>query len=122
MGVLNLVSAIVPRRPETHGLLEGWLPLEVMQHSRPPMLFAGLALIQVTGNLARRKELAWWIATAALSISLVSHLGRAFDLHHSLVAALLLGYLVVFRRRFYARSDPMSVRTALRMAPVLAAA
>jgi lysylphosphatidylglycerol synthetase-like protein (DUF2156 family)/membrane protein DedA with SNARE-associated domain len=122
MGVLNLVSAIVPRRPDTVVVLERWLPLEVMQHSRPPMLFAGLALIQVTRSLARRKELAWWIATAALSISLVSHLGRAFDLHHSLVAALLLCYLVVFRRRFHARSDPMSVRTALRMAPVLAAA
>jgi len=52
----------------------------------------------------------------------LSHLGRAFDLHHSLVAALLLGYLVVFRRRFYARSDPASLQKALLMAPVLGAA
>lgn len=122
MGVLNLVSAIVPRTPESVVMLERWLPLEVMQRSRPPMLFAGLALIQVTRSLARRKELGWWIATAALSLSLVLHVGRAFDLHHSLVAALLLGYLVVFRRRFYARSDTSSVRAALRMAPVLGAA
>ena len=122
MGVLNVLSAIVPRRPPTVVFLEGWLPLEVMQRSRPPMLFAGLALIQVTRSLARRKELAWWVAAAALSISLVSHLGRGFDLHHSLVAALLLAYLVVFRRRFNARSDPASLRLALRMAPVLAAA
>jgi lysylphosphatidylglycerol synthetase-like protein (DUF2156 family) len=122
MGVLNLVAAIVPHRPETVVALERWLPLEVMQHSRPPMLFAGLALIQVTRSLSRRKELAWWIATAALAISLVSHLGHGFDLHHSLVAALLLGYLLVFRRRFNARSDSSSVRMALLMAPVLAAA
>jgi lysylphosphatidylglycerol synthetase-like protein (DUF2156 family) len=122
MGVLNLLSAIVPRPLESVVMLERWLPLEVMQRSRPPMLFAGLALIQVTRSLARRKELGWWIANIALSISLFLHVGRAFDLHHSLVAALLLGYLVVFRRRFYARSDPTSVRKALRMAPVLAAA
>ena len=122
MGVLNLLSAIVPRPPETVVILERWLPLEVMQRSRPLMLFAGLALLQVTRNLARRKELAWWTASAALALSLLSHLGRAFDLHHSLVAALLLGYLVVFRRRFYARSDPASLKKALLMAPVLGAA
>jgi phosphatidylglycerol lysyltransferase len=121
MGVLNLLSAIVPTPHRTVVALERWLPLEVMQRSRPLMLFAGLALFQVTRNLARRKELAWWVATFALSVSLLSHLGRAFDLHHSLVAGLLLAYLVVFRRRFHARSDPASLRKALFMAPVLGA-
>jgi phosphatidylglycerol lysyltransferase len=121
MGVLNVLSAIVPTPHRTVMALESWLPLEVMQRSRPLMLFAGLALFQVTRNLARRKELAWWVATFALSISLLSHLGRAFDLHHSLVAGLLLAYLVVFRRRFHARSDPVSLQKALLMAPVLGA-
>jgi lysylphosphatidylglycerol synthetase-like protein (DUF2156 family) len=119
MGLLNLLSAIVPRPPESVVMLERWLPLEVMQRSRPVMLFAGLALLQVTRNLGRRKALAWWIASLALSVSLLSHLGRAFDLHHSLVAALLLAYLLIFRRRFHARSDPSSLQKALLMAPVL---
>jgi lysylphosphatidylglycerol synthetase-like protein (DUF2156 family) len=120
MGLLNLLSAIVPRPPETVAVLQRWLPLEVTQRSRPLMLFAGLALLQVTRSLARRKELAWWVASLALSVSFLSHLGRAFDLHHSLVAGVLLAYLVVFRRRFYARSDPASLQKALLMAPVLA--
>jgi len=119
MGLLNLVSAIVPRPPETVAILQRWLPLEVTQRSRPLMLFAGLALLQVTRSLARRKELAWWVASLALSVSFLSHLGRAFDLHHSLVAGVLLAYLVIFRRRFYARSDPASLQKALLMAPVL---
>jgi len=119
MGLLNLVSAIVPRPPETVAILQRWLPLEVTQRSRPLMLFAGLALLQVTRSLARRKELAWWVASLALSVSFLSHLGRAFDLHHSLVAGVLLAYLVIFRRRFYARSDPASLKKALLMAPVL---
>ena len=120
MGVLNLVSALAPHPPASATLLEGWLPLEVMQRSRPLMLFAGLALLQVTRSLARRKELAWWVAGLALSISFLSHLGHAFDLHHCLVAAVLLVYLAVFRRRFHARSDPASLKKALLMAPVLA--
>jgi phosphatidylglycerol lysyltransferase len=122
LGVLNLLSAIWPREPAVMLQLEQWLPLEVTQRSRALMLLAGLALLQVTRNLGRRKALAWWVAMVALSVSLLSHVGRAFDLHHSLVAALVLGYLVVFRRRFTARSDPASLRQALVMAPVLAAA
>jgi phosphatidylglycerol lysyltransferase len=120
MGVLNLLSAIWPREPGVVVRLLPWLPLEVMQRSRTLMLFAGLALLQVTRNLSRRKALAWWVAVVALLVSLLSNLGRALDLHHSLVAGLLLAYLVSFRRRFTARSDPASLRQALVMAPVLA--
>jgi lysylphosphatidylglycerol synthetase-like protein (DUF2156 family)/membrane protein DedA with SNARE-associated domain len=122
LGVLNLLSAIWPREPAVMRELEQWLPLEVTQRSRALMLLAGVALLQVTRHLGRRKALAWWAAVIALTASLLSHMGRAFDLHHSLVAALLLAYLVAFRRRFTARSDPSSLRQALVMAPVLAGA
>ncbi|HEY7923509.1 MAG TPA: VTT domain-containing protein, partial [Vicinamibacteria bacterium] len=120
LGILNLLSAIWPREPAMMRELARWLPLEVTQRSRAVMLLAGLALLQVTRNLGRRKALAWGVAVAALSVSLVSHTLRAFDLHHSLVAALLLAYLIAFRSRFTARSDPASLRQALVMAPVLA--
>ncbi len=119
LGLLNLASAILPRSRQSIAALESWLPLEVMQRSRPLMLFAGLALLQVTRSLARRKELAWWVAAIALGASLLSHVGHAFDLHHSLIAALLLAYLVVFRRRFHARSDPRALKWGLLMVPVL---
>ncbi len=56
MGLLNLVSAIWPRSQHSMAAVESWLPLEVTQHSRPLMLFAGVALLQVTRNLARRKS------------------------------------------------------------------
>ncbi len=120
LGVLNLLSATWPREPALMREVEQWLPLEVTQRSRALMLLAGLALLQVTRNLGRHKALAWWVAVVALVVSLLSHAGRAFDLQHSLVAALLLAYLIAFRRRFSARSDPASLRQALVMAPVLA--
>ncbi len=119
MGLINLASAIWPRHRTTLRALGSWLPLEVTQRSRPLMLFAGLALLQVTRNLSRRKELAWYVATIALAVSLLLHITRALDLHHSLVAGLLLIYLLYFRRRFYARSDPALMRLGLTMVPVL---
>ncbi len=121
MGGINLISAIWPRSSAHMIAVQRWLPLEVSQHSRPLMLLAGVALLQVTRNLARRKESAWYIAIIALSCSLLLHITRALDLHHSLAAGLLLLYLIYFRRRFYARSDPFSIRKALLLTPALAA-
>lgn len=120
MGMINLVSAVWPRSSAHMLAVQSWFPLEVTQRSRPLMLFAGVALLQVMRNLARRKELAWYIAVMALSLSLLLHITRALDLHHSLVAGLLLAYLVCFRRRFYARSDPSSMKRGLLLVPVLA--
>jgi len=119
MGTLNLASALWPRSPTALVAVQRWVPLMVVQGSRVFMLFAGFALLQVTRNLARRKEVAWWVATAALTVSLLSHLGRAFDLQHSLVASILLAYLLLFRRRFHARTDPISVTHGLLLLPVL---
>ncbi len=119
MGLINLISAIWPRTHPRLVALEAWLPLEVTQPSRPLMLFAGLALLQVTRNLARRKELAWYVAVIALGVSLLTHATHGFDLQHSLVAGLLLIYLFSFRRRFYARSDPASLRLGFLMTPIL---
>lgn len=119
MGVLNLATALWPASAAPVAPLESWLPLEVMQRSRPLMLFSGLALLQVARNLSRRKALAYWVAVLALSVSFVSHLGHGLSLQHSLIAAVLLAYLTVHRRRFHARTDPQSLERALAMAPAL---
>jgi lysylphosphatidylglycerol synthetase-like protein (DUF2156 family) len=121
VGALNLATAVWPRSVAKVATLESWLPLEVVQRSRPLMLFSGLALLHVARSLARRKTLAHRVAALALGVSFVSHLGHGLSFHHSIVAGLLLAYLWVYRRRFRARADPQSARHALVMAPVLGA-
>lgn len=120
MGAINLVSAIWPQSAASLRIVDSWLPLEVTQRSRPLMLFAGIALLQVMRNLSRRKELAWYVAVTALTVSLLTHITRALDLHHSLVASLLLIYLFIYRHRYYARSDPGSLKAGAVMAPLIA--
>jgi len=119
IGFLNLLSALMPSTWPRMAPLEAWLPLEVVQQSRPLMLFSGLALLQVMAGLRRRKGVAWYVAVLALSVSILLHLGRNLDLHHSLVAGLLLLYLIYFRKRFYARSDPASLLWGLATLPVV---
>lgn len=120
MGLLNIASAILRRSPQTVMVVEHWIPLEVVQRSRPFMLFAGVALLQVAAGLARRRSAAWYVAALALGVSFVSHIGRGLDLPHSLVAGLLLLYLVYFRKRFYALSEPLPPRSTVLMVPLLA--
>ena len=119
MGVLNIVSAIWPSSETLLRPVRAWLPLEVSQGSRILMLFTGMALLQVTQNLSRRKELAWYVAVIALSASLLLHLTSGLDVQNSLVAAFLVGYLISFRRRFYTRTDPASLRKGLLVTPLL---
>ena len=120
LGVLNIASALWPESHATRAIRH-LLPLEVSHGSRAVVLFAGLALLQVSRNLARRKALAWWVAVGALAISFVSHVRAERDVTHALVAGLLLAYLLAFRRRFQALSDPATLRRAVVMVPVLGA-
>lgn len=119
MGALNILAAILPSSETLLHGVRGWLPLEVSQGSRILMLFTGVALLQVTQNLARRKQLAWWVAVIALSFSLLLHVTSGFDVQNSLVALILLVYLIYFRRRFYTRTDPASLRRGLMVTPLL---
>ncbi len=119
IGVFNLFTALWPRRAAAVAGIARWVPLDFNEGNRLVVLFAGLALLQVTRNLARRKELAWWVATGALILSIGSQIGPHFDVQHTLVAGLLLAYLLIFRRRFSAQSDPATLHRAFLMAPVL---
>jgi phosphatidylglycerol lysyltransferase len=119
MGVLNILAAVWPSSETLLRPVRVWLPLEVSQGSRTLMLFTGVALLQVTRNLARRKELAWWVAVIALSFSLLLHFTSGLDIQNSLIAFILLLYLLYFRRRFYTRSDPASLRKGLLVTPLL---
>ena len=119
MGALDILAAVWPSSETILRGVRVWLPLEVSQGSRTLILFTGVALLQVTRNLARRKELAWWVAVIALSFSLLLHFTSGLDIQNSLVAFILLVYLLYFRRRFYTRTDPASLRKGLMATPLL---
>ncbi len=122
MGAVNVLSAIWPRSQGHLRALEGLFPLSTMQTSRPLMLFAGVALLHVSHSLALRKKLAWYIASVALSASLLLHITRAFDLDHALASALLLSYLLLHRRQYDAPSGTGSIRLAVLVSCLVAGA
>lgn len=110
MGLINLVSATFPALRDRLALLELILPLEVRRGSHLAAALAGFALLVLSINLGRRKQIAWLTAIIVLLISSASHLLKGLDYEEASLAALLAVVLIANRHRFHAHSDLPSVR------------
>lgn len=122
LGGLNILTAIAGTRLFHLEWLTGWLPFEITHGSRALMLLAGIALIYLGRTLARRKHLAWWLATGLGAASSVLYLAHHGSVVRAALATLFTAELWRHRHRFHARTDPIRLRHALIAAPVLALA
>lgn len=121
MGLVDLLEALILKPSEVLNWMEQWLPLGVQDNSRLLLFFSGIGLITLARALRRHKHMAWLLAVALLSVSVIIHLTRAFDWHHALAAAILLIPLIRWRSEFLAKSDAPSLRFAFIGIPLLAA-
>lgn len=110
-GVANLADAVILKGHQVVDFMEQWVPFEVSQGSRLLIGVFGLVEVVVSRGLLRGKRSAWWVATAALSATVLLHLGRAWDWQHSACTLVVLGILLWNRHEFRALSDaPSSLR------------
>jgi len=119
MGLVNLPSAVTPSLANRRQILERFSPLGVVRAGHLATALAGFALLLLSANLWRRKQVAWMLTEVVLVFSAVSHLYKGLDYEEALLAGALAGWLLVLRPHFHARSDPPSVRQG--MATLLAA-
>ena len=120
LGAMNVLTATVGTRILHVEQVAAWLPFEITHGSRALMLLAGVGLMFLGRTIARRKRLAWVLATGLAAGSAVLYV-----LHHGSIlrAALTAGFAVELwrqRHRFHARTDPMRLRHALVALPALA--
>ncbi|MGY1746846.1 lysine--tRNA ligase [Blastococcus sp. SYSU D00695] len=117
-GVLQLVI----RLPVLHERIGGgtvdldplWLPVAGAVGS----VVAGVLLLVVADQLARRRRRAWQVAVALFALAAVGHVLKG---PHPLAVAMCLGVLAGLlgsRRAFTAPADPPSLLRALRLLPV----
>ena len=112
-GLINLiVTASPPLRSRLHSVLS-ILPLGAAQSAAAVTAVAGIALIMMARGIRRGQRRSWWVAVAALAITIVAHLARGGGFASSFLAAVILGLLVFQRRHFQATTDRASVKTAL---------
>jgi phosphatidylglycerol lysyltransferase len=114
MGLVNLVSAVTPALKERLVLLEEIIPLQVRAGTRLATALAGFALILLAAGIWRGKRTAWLVTLATLAASSIGHLVKGFDFEEAGLAAILLAGLLLFRKRFQARSDAPTIERGLR--------
>jgi phosphatidylglycerol lysyltransferase len=114
MGVINVLSAVTPAaRDRLHLLrvLGEYSPLRTGGHLASAL--AGFALLLLSVNLWRRKQMGWLLTLSILIVSIPVHLLKGLDYEEAIFAALLAGLLLYLRPYFHARSDPPSVKQGL---------
>lgn len=113
MGGINVISSVLPALMDRFATLEQVLPLEVVAGSRLATAIAGFALLMLSVNLWRRKQVAWLLTLLALAVSALSHLLKGLDYAEAGVAVTLIVVLFIFRSRFHALSDSPSARRGI---------
>ena len=109
-GMANVIEAVIPKSQVVADWMEQWVPLEVSQGSRLLILLFGLVQVMVSRGIFRGKRVAWIVATAAMGITVLLHLGRAWDWQHAAWSLLLFWVLLLRRGDFTAASDAASSR------------
>jgi phosphatidylglycerol lysyltransferase len=113
MGLVNLLSAVIPADRSRFRILADFSPLEVQSGIRIASALAGFALILLASGLWRHKRNAWLLTLVVLVISIVSHIGKGLDYEEALLAFAIGIVLVFFRNHFQARSDTPTVKRGL---------
>lgn len=112
-GLINvIVTAAPPLRSRLHAVLTV-LPLGVAQSAAALTAVAGIAMIMTARGIRRGQRRAWFLAVVVLAVTIVAHLVRGGSIVSPLLAAGILGLLIVRRRFFQATTDRSSVRSAL---------
>ena len=107
VGIIDILANVLRPFKASAEKIDTYLPLIANSTAFATAVFTGVILIIVARGLIRRKRRAWGLTVAILIINLVSDLfrSRSHPLQLSIVAALLIA-LLLFRKEFYAVSDP----------------
>jgi lysylphosphatidylglycerol synthetase-like protein (DUF2156 family) len=112
-GLINVIVTVSPPlRSRLHAVQE-ILPLGVAQSAAVLTAVAGIAMIMMARGIRRGQRRAWFVACVVLAITVIAHIARGGTFVASIIAASILGLLVVERRYFQATTDRSSARTAL---------
>ena len=122
-GLVDLISALVPRPGRALGAVERFGPGLVHPAAHALVVPAGALLLIASRGLARGNRRAWQLSIALLGISAVLHLLRGPDYAAAIITALFAVALLARRQDFPFSGDPGAQPSALvRLAGMLALA
>jgi len=104
-GIVLLASGATPAAKGRLGLLEGALPLGVVEASHFVGSIAGAGLLLLARGLQLRLDAAWAVAVVLLPVGVVASLLKGFDYEEAILLAVVLAALLPCRPQFYRRAS-----------------
>jgi lysyl-tRNA synthetase, class II len=121
VGAINLASALTPNiRWRGHLLLE-FEPVEAMRLFHALALPAGAALLLVAPYLAKRRRRAWQAAIVLMLALGLFDLLKGLDFEETIITWTAAAILILGRKAFTVRHDPITLRSAIWRVPLLGA-
>ena len=114
IGLYDIASNLFRPVKKSAASVNQYLPVIITSTGFATAIFTGLVLIIVARGLIRRKRRAWTLAIILLAANIVSDLLR--NNNHPLQVSLVTGLLILlllFRKEFYAISDPTTRKQPL---------
>jgi phosphatidylglycerol lysyltransferase len=109
-GVILLISGAAPEAGWRLEILEGIVPLPVLEVSHILGSLIGLVLLILARGLYRRLDTAWYISAAALASGVVVSMIKGLDYEEAGIVASILAILLSCRREFYRRARIADLR------------
>ncbi len=100
-GAVLLVSGALPALQRRQPLLEGSIPLSLIEVSHFTGSIVGALLLLLALGLHRRLDTAWWLAVGLLIVGVVSSVLKGMHFEIAAILLIITVSLIVFRRRFY---------------------
>src|SRR6478752_894257 len=110
VGVIDIVSSVTPALTDRLNLFQAMLPMDAGDLAGSVTFASGVALVWLSGGLARRKRRAWLAALGVITFAAAAHLADGFDIEEAIGSLVLLVALLRLRRWFDAPGDPTSLR------------
>jgi lysyl-tRNA synthetase, class II len=107
---VDIVSAVTPVLTDRFDLFKAMLPMGADDVARSLTFASGIALIWLSGGLARRKHRAWLAALGVVTFAAGAHLVKGFDIEEAVGSLALIFALLRLRRWFDVPGDPTSLR------------
>ena len=122
VSLVDILYALLRYQPPLIYWLGKWVPFEISEGNRIRMFLMSVVLLMLASGLQRGKRIAWQITIAGLMLAPILHLGRGVIWPQALINLMLVGFLLMHRNYFVAKSDARSIRFAVIICPLLAAA
>lgn len=106
LGIVNIVSVLMPALPERLKLLSGFLMLNVISFSNIFVLIAGLFLLLTSVFMLRGLRSSWWIALCLSFISMIGHITKGIDYEEASLALIVIFSLYATRKEYIVKSNP----------------